>query len=249
MKNKILILDIETTGFLNKGGLIVEVGAVDLDIRTGVITKVFDSLLREGTFSPRHEKEPYGWIFRNSNLKYEDVLTAPPAKDVFKDLQVIIDKYELGCTAFNSKFDFDFLENRGIVLDKKLPCPMLLSIDICKLPGRYPGKYKWPKVEEAYSFFFPKREYVEAHRGCDDAAHEAEIVYELIERGVFEVPSYKVDSDYSLNMPESVEKELDKVFKKNDTFSHVGLAEYLRKTYNQSDFEEFYRCMGDIISE
>ena len=184
MKDKILVLDIETTGFLDKGGLIVEVGIVSLDTKTGKIVEVYSSLLREGTFSPRHEKEPFGWIFKNSDLRYEDVLIAPEAEVVLKEVQDIIDKYSLGCTAFNHKFDFGFLEDRGIKILNKLDCPMLLSANICKLPGKF-GTYKWPKVEEAYEFFFPESKYGEKHRGADDAKHEAEIVYELIKRDLF----------------------------------------------------------------
>jgi DNA polymerase-3 subunit epsilon len=55
---------------------------------------------------------------------------------------------------------------------------------VCKIPGNY-GKYKWPKVEEAYDFFFPNNNYVEKHRGADDAFHEADIVYELHKIGLF----------------------------------------------------------------
>ena len=63
---------------------------------------------------------------------------------------------------------------------------MLLSTDICKIPGRY-GKNKWPSVEEAFAFFFPDEEYSEKHRGLDDAKHEAKIVYRLYQDGVFKI--------------------------------------------------------------
>jgi len=42
-------------------------------------------------------------------------------------------------------------------------------------------------VEEAFDFFFPDNEYVEAHRGADDSKHEAMIVYKLYELGVFKL--------------------------------------------------------------
>ena len=61
---------------------------------------------------------------------------------------------------------------------------MLVSTPICKIPNKW-GKDKWPKVEEAYNFFFPGNDYVELHRGADDAFHEADIVFELIKRGKF----------------------------------------------------------------
>ncbi len=62
---------------------------------------------------------------------------------------------------------------------------MLVSTPICKCPNKNGrGGYKWPKVEEAYKHFFPESEYVELHRGADDAFHEADIVYELHKLGL-----------------------------------------------------------------
>ena len=182
---KILILDIETTGFLNQGGSIVEIGIVELDLDTGEITEVFESLVKEKILTGKHRKEPFGWIFNNSDLTPEAVRNAPGETEVFLQVQAILNKYPLGCTAFNKKFDFDFLKSRGIGI-KELPCPMILSTDICKLPGRY-DDYKWPKVEEAFSHFFPDIEYIEKHRGLDDAKHEAMIVYKLYQDGVFKL--------------------------------------------------------------
>lgn len=183
--NEILILDIETTGFQNQGRSIVEIGIVSLNLDTGEIKEVFESVLREDILTAKHRKKPFGWIFENSDLTVEEVRTAPRSEDVLSEVQEIIDAYPMGCTAYNNKFDFGFLEDRGLRI-KKLPCPMILSTDICKIPGRY-GSYKWPSVEEAFAFFFPEEDYTEKHRGLDDAKHEARIVYRLYQDGVFKV--------------------------------------------------------------
>jgi len=182
---KILIIDIETTGFLDNGGHIVEVGIVELNLDTGKTLKLYDKVVRE-TSMPVKELEE-SWIVKNSNLTVDEVINGFifPIEKI--KIQQIIDAYELGATAFNNKFDFGFLEDRGIKIHTKLPCPMLLSTDICKLPGKFNG-YKWPKVEEAWSHFFPNKPYVEQHRGADDAEHEALIVYELYKMGVFKLP-------------------------------------------------------------
>lgn len=186
-EKKILVIDIETTGFLKEDGAIVEVGIVSLDLNSGEVRTLFDSVCKEGHLSERHRTEPMGWIFRNSTLTVDEVRNAPLLKEMGWEIQLIIDLYPLGATAYNRNFDFDFLENRGFVFPVKLPCPMLLSTSICRLhPKRY-GSYKWPKVEEAWKHFFPGVEYVEAHRGADDAFHEAKIVYELYKRGNFHV--------------------------------------------------------------
>jgi DNA polymerase-3 subunit epsilon len=98
----------------------------------------------------------------------------------------MIDRHQDGATAFNRKFDFDFLQSRGIQIPQKLPCPMLLATNVCKLPGKF-GNYKWPKVEEAYKHFYPDSEYREIHRGADDAMHEADIVLALYRMGIFKI--------------------------------------------------------------
>ncbi len=186
--NKILIIDIETTGFLQKGGSIVELGAVELNLDNGEITIVYSETCKEDILSAKHRKEPFGWIFRNSDLTVEAVRDSRNAETVLAEFQEVINDYPLGCTAFNKRFDFDFLRDRGLSFPKELDCPMILSTNICKLPavgGR--SGYKWPKVEEAYKFFFPESNYVERHRGGDDAYHEAQIVYELYKMGVFKV--------------------------------------------------------------
>lgn len=183
--NCILIVDIETTGFLNQGGSIVEIGIVSLDLRTGDIELVFDSLLKEAFLSARHHHEPYGWIFKNSTLTIEEVRNARPGSIVLAEVQEVLNKHPLGATAYNKKFDFDFLRNRGLKI-KDLPCPMHLSTNILKIPGRYTG-YKWPSAQEAYDYFFPDNDYTELHRGADDAYHEAKIVWELYKMGVFKV--------------------------------------------------------------
>jgi DNA polymerase-3 subunit epsilon len=49
MENIILVVDIETTGFLNQGGLIIEIGIVKLNLENGEISPAFNSLIREPT--------------------------------------------------------------------------------------------------------------------------------------------------------------------------------------------------------
>ena len=172
---KIGIIDIETTGFFPKG-FIVEVGIVSLDTETGEVETVFDSVCREEGMTA---KDREAWIFSNSDLTIEAVREAPLLSDLKASIQGAID----GCdavTAYNKKFDFTFLQDRGFNIHKEWPCPMLVSTDICKLPSKNGyGGYKWAKVEECWKHFFPDEPYIELHRGCDDALHEAKICYEL----------------------------------------------------------------------
>ena len=177
---KILIIDIETTGFLNQGGKIVEVGIAELDLDNGKTKIIYDKVTHEKGITKNEVAN--SWIVSNSDLTVEDVRHSKRLDFLLPEIQEIINKYPDGATAYNRSFDFEFLISRGIKFKAMLSCPMLLSTDICKLPGKY-GKFKWPKVEEAYDHFFPNNSYVEKHRGADDAIHEAEIVYELYKMG------------------------------------------------------------------
>ena len=177
--NEIIVVDIETTGFLKQQGLIVEIGMVKLNLETGKRTIMYDELVKEEDFDEYHK---HAWIFQHSDLSFEDVLDASPLDHGL--LQELFNTYP--ATAYNKRFDFDFLNDRGLVINE-LDCPMKLSTPICKLPGYY--GYKWPTVQEAYDFFFKDNDYVELHRAGDDAYHESEIVWELYKQGIFQIPS------------------------------------------------------------
>ena len=183
-ENKILIVDIETTGFLKDNGKIVEVGMVELNLENGEKKILFSEVTHEKGITK--EEVENAWIIGNSDLTVEEVRHSKRLDLLKEDIQKIIDSYPLGVTAYNNVFDFTFLEKKGIKFPKKLACPMLLSTPILKLKGKY-GKYKWPNVNEAYGFYFPESKYIEKHRGADDAFHEADIIYELYKRDVFKI--------------------------------------------------------------
>lgn len=185
MQNEILVVDIETTGFLKQGGAIVEIGIVKLNTETGEKTPAFNSIVKEGNFDSSHTKGRFGWIFQNSNLTYKDVESADSLEVHRIEIQELFDSYK--ATAFNKRFDFDFLLSRNFRI-QELECIMLTACPIVNLPPN-PGYFtpKWPKVEEAWNYFFGNTGYVEAHRGLDDAMHEADIAFELIKRGALKV--------------------------------------------------------------
>lgn len=188
---KILIIDIETTGFLNEGGKIVEIGIVELDLSNGKKKILFDEVCHEKGITK--EEVENSWIVNNSTLTVDLIRVSKPLHKLKDQIQEIINSYDLGTTAFNNAFDFGFMESRGFVFPTKLDCPMKLSTDICQLPSPR-GGFKWPKVQEAHDFFFGKTDYIETHRGADDAFHEADIVFELFKRGVFKIPTHSVSN-------------------------------------------------------
>lgn len=182
MEQKILIIDIETSGFNYIKDVIFEIGLVELSLTSGEITILFDSLVREPHLSAKHRD---AWIFQNSDMTVEAVREAPTMEEIRPIVQSIFYRYD-GMTAFNRNFDFGFMRNRNFKLPKELPCPMLVSTDIIKLPNKngYLG-YKWPSAQEAWDYYFPDFPYVEKHRGADDARIEAMIVAKMYQLGQF----------------------------------------------------------------
>lgn len=178
--SKIAVVDIETTGFLNQGGLIVEVAIAELDTDNGNTALVFESVVREKAFRITHTRHPFGWIFQHSDLTPADVFAAPLFEDVRPVMQSVLDGYPAGATAFNKDFDFPFLRSRGLVI-RDLPCIMKTACPVLNLPSKKGySTPKWPNVQEAWDFFFRHSGYHEAHRAADDALHEAMILYQLI---------------------------------------------------------------------
>jgi len=178
------IVDLETTGFLNQKGLIVEIGLVSLNLNNGEIKKEFESLVQEPGFSEVHARDPYGWIFQNSSLTFQEVETAPTMKSLFDQVQAVFAKLE-GITAYNAAFDLPFLRSRSFSFTP-LPCPMIAATPLVNLPPVGRNKEpKWPTVQETWDFLFGDTGYVEQHRAVDDALHEAKIVYELYKRGAY----------------------------------------------------------------
>lgn len=180
---EILILDIETTAFLNEGGKIVEIGIVSLDLNTGQKKIIYDHVCHEKGITAQEIKN--AWIVNNSDLNLEQIRYSPSLDYIRPTVQKILNNYPLGCTAFNNAFDFGFMKSRGFVFPKELPCPMKLSTDICRIPKG--NGFKWPNVMEAHKHFFGDVGYIEKHRGADDAFHEADIVYQLYKLGIFKL--------------------------------------------------------------
>ncbi len=185
---KIAVIDIETTGLNPIYDLILEIGIVELDLLTGEKNILFDSCVREPDFGEFHKES---WIFLNSDMSFEEIQMSPLLENVRERLQTIFNTFQI--TAFNKSFDLGFLKNRGFTFPRELPCIMRTATNICKIP--FPNgvhlydygnrEHKWPKVQEAWDFFFPKIDYAEQHRAADDAIHEAMIFYEMYKQRLF----------------------------------------------------------------
>jgi len=57
-------------------------------------------------------------------------------------------------------------------------CTMHATTDLCKVPGKFRGKYKWPKLTEAYKHFFGE-ELADAHQAMADGRATARLYFHL----------------------------------------------------------------------
>ena len=69
-------------------------------------------------------------------------------------------------------------------------CTMLTATDVLELPGRYPGKYKWPKLEEAFKYFVGA-DMPGAHDALADVRGTIEVFRGLLDAGVVDLDKYK----------------------------------------------------------
>lgn len=181
---EIVVVDIETTGLYVDVNKIVEIGLVKLNLETGERTQLMNYVCHEDGITKLEIEN--SWIFNNTDLNVEQIQYSINLKRLIPTIQRIFDKYP--ATAFNSKFDFGFLENRGLNIPNKYHDPMLILEKVMKLPQKnkkYSG-YKYPSVQEAYDYLFPDNDYTELHRGGDDAFHEAQIIYEINKRNLIQ---------------------------------------------------------------
>lgn len=175
-ENKILIVDIETTNFLQRGGLIVEIGIVSVNLENGNVEVLYDEKVKEEGLTKEHADS---WIFNNSDLKIDDCLNAKPL-DLKKISELLANNR---VTSYNTEFDFGFLRDRGVIINE-LPCLMKISKDVCKIPMKSGEGIKMPSFQEAWNKIVGE-EYEEKHRGVDDAIHEARVAFELYKTGDF----------------------------------------------------------------
>jgi len=183
-QDKILIIDIETTGF-RPDDEIVEIGIVELNIDSGAKNIIYDEIFKPQFITEEELNEC--WIVEKGFMTTADIFKGDLIDNQVMKIQNILFEYSNGITAFNNEFDFRFLERVGLVFPKKLPCPMKLSRKIVDARGKN-GRNKNPSAKEAWDFYFGiATGYIQKHRGADDALHEADIVFELIKRGVFKI--------------------------------------------------------------
>ena len=173
---KLLVVDIETTGFYVQSDAIVEIGIALVDTVTKEIELVFDNVIKHNKFNSKRHKN--AWIFQNTTLTVEDVENAKPLDEYKEEIQALFDKYKM--TAYNKSFDLRFLNAAGFKISD-VKCLMQTATQYSEYKDKN-GKTKKPSVEEIYNQFFMKNGeiYVEEHRAGADAKDEAKIMLHMV---------------------------------------------------------------------
>lgn len=66
---------------------------------------------------------------------------------------------------------------------RKTVCTMMSGIEFCNLPGKFPGRPKWPKLEELYMALFLKP-LEQTHTALDDIENTFKCYEAMVERGI-----------------------------------------------------------------
>ncbi len=173
-KNKVAIIDIETTGFSRKFDKIIEIGIIELDINTKEKKILFNSPIYEKGVELFEENE----IFKKIYIDYEEVINAPPLELLQEILKLIFENYRVA--AFNSNFDLGFLKNRGFRFPKKLRDIMKYVREIIPKTQKYnfqdAYRYMYNLNENRERKYLSEPNYIQQHRAIDDAMYEAELL-------------------------------------------------------------------------
>lgn len=187
-----LIFDVETTGFPNNSlsandpqqAHIVQLAVILLDEQFNEKAS-FNTLIK-----------PAGWIVPEDVVKIHGKSTEDcerygipikAAVEVFQQFSIRAEK----AVAHNMQFDKRMLSMAISVVDNipfpgfQFPdsiCTMEAMTNVCKLYGKVKGKFKWPKLQEAYSHIYGKP-FDKAHDALADVRACAAILKWLITNG------------------------------------------------------------------
>lgn len=189
LPERILIVDIETTGLAGEPDAhIVEVGVCEL-YQGETIIPVYRSTV--APYYPINSDWDNAWVFQNTTLTTDMVLSGRPYSRVLRELHWILDGRP--ATSYNYEFDFNRFLHREpwTIHNEPLPCIMQASgaayHDI--LPcSQYSG---CPSAQTTYSYLCPDNPAelpggIEEHRALSDAIMEAHILKAMLARGDYQ---------------------------------------------------------------
>ena len=174
LTDRVIVIDIETTGFDSSVDKIIEIGIIEVNLKTKERKVLFNSPIYEEGVDLHKNSE----FFKMSSLDYSNITNYPSLEFLENTLQFIFDNVRI--TSFNMNFDLGFLGSRGFLFPKKLQDLMTHTRKIMPKGKKYNFEY-------AYRFLFNSSKnkrgnylsdpnYIQQHHAIDDAIYEAELL-------------------------------------------------------------------------
>lgn len=188
--SKIIIFDVETTGFtkyMDKNGVdlknhnrMTQLAFLVADTKKWEVIDEYSSLIRpDSWFVPAEQ------FFIDNGMSTDKCMKfGLPASFVLEQFVEALKTTDIKI-AHNLVFDNRIVQNElriyGFATElfkyKKSICTMKSSVDFCKIPGRYKGSYKWPKLMELHNILFGAK-----FDGAHDALYDVRATYKCLKK-------------------------------------------------------------------
>lgn len=194
MNQKIVYsVDLETSGLRGyPNDLVYEIGISELNLEKQTVTPVYQAIFNYSGQQLTKAQEN-AWIFQNSSLSLNDVLTSPKHFTIIlRELYGILKGKPI--TAYNLEFELSFLTHppfnlhnwKGISF---LPCIMKSATNYCQLYQN--GRLKYPRLDEAVEIIVPseqKRSLPNVkHRALPDSIVEGVLLLNMVNLGLYQL--------------------------------------------------------------
>lgn len=157
---KLLIFDTETTG-LPKNRDKAEKGPNNWPHIVSISWIVLDTETNKELKEKHYIVKPNGWAIPEESTKIHGITEDIALEKGFNLVDVMWDFVSEKCdvwVAHNLDFDMGVVVNAVLwdvgvqfpMVPQRKICTMNLGRQLCKLPGKYPGSYKFPKLKELY---------------------------------------------------------------------------------------------------
>lgn len=185
-----LVFDTETTGLVNRGlpfnhpsqPHLVQLGAILYDEDRKVRAEA-NLIINEKVPIPQKAVDVHG-IDQEVASRFGVYSTTSLA--VLRELVRVSDRI----AAYNASYDLDIIAiertrqfMNEYIRDVSVACAMLSASKHMKIPGRHPGSYAWPKLQEAYKALVSPNGFDGAHDAMADVRACAEVLWALEDAG------------------------------------------------------------------
>ncbi|KKM71341.1 hypothetical protein LCGC14_1431560, partial [marine sediment metagenome] len=174
LTDRVIVIDIETTGFDSSVDKIIEIGIIEVNLKTKERKVLFNSPIYEEGVDLHKNSE----FFKMSSLDYSNITDYPSLEFLENTLQFIFDNIRI--TSFNMNFDLGFLESRGFLFPKKLQDLMTHTRKIMPKGKKYNFEYAYRFLfnssKNKESNYLSDPDYRQQHHAIDDAIYGVELL-------------------------------------------------------------------------